>query len=159
MKTLLLPLLAGCAALLPVNSSQAAGPVGKTYGGFSPGKTFTLTVTERSSVRTKGDDADKDVPVPAGWPDFQEGQKVKFTIGSKGQLTGPGFSITFRDEEGRVNTYSNNPSLSGPEGEAATVVKNRNDKPRRATLTFYKLRFSGLIPITNTVNYEFKRNP
>ena len=157
MKTLLLPLLAGCTLLLPVHMARAEDS--ETYGGFAPGKTFTLTVTDKSSVRTKGVDADKNVPVPKGWPAFAEGDKVKFTIGDDGQLTGPGFSITFRDEKGRLNIYSNNPRFSSPKGQAATVIKNRKERVRKATLTFYRLRFSGLIPVTNTVLYELEKNP
>jgi len=157
MKKLLLPLIAGCAALLSTMPANAAGPKEKTYGGYAPGKTFTMKVIERTSVRTRGDNADRNVRVPSRWPDFKEGQKVEFVIGGKGELTGPGFSINYKTEEGRVNLYANNPTFSSPKGMAALVYKSRKGSPRVVTMTFYKLRFSGFTPITNTVTYRFER--
>ncbi len=151
MKKLLFPILAGCAALLPVNSLLAAD-----YGGLEPGKTFTMTVTSATSVRTKGLDGDRNVRVPDGWPDLKEGDTLTFVIGKKGQLTGPGFSIGYKTEEGRINLYSNNPSFSYPRGESAAITKNYQDKPKVVRLTFYKLHFSGFTPITNTLTYKLE---
>lgn len=156
MKKLLIPIVAGFAALLPVSSLRAADPAA-TYGGLVPGQTFTMTVTDASSVRTRGTNADHDVPVPDGWPDLKEGDSVQFVIGNRGQLTGPGFSISYKSEKNNVNLYSNNPSFSSPRGEAAAITKNDKDKPRVVRLTFYKLHFSGLIPITNTVTYKLEK--
>lgn len=153
MKTQLIPLLAGCAALLPFSGLQAADVAGRTYGGFLPGKVFTLTVTERSSIRTSGISVTKHVAIPDGMPDFNKGQDVKFKIGRYGRLNGPGFSITYRSSKSRVNFYSNNPGGFSSDGEAATVSKNSNNKPIGATLTFYKFRFSGFKPVTNSVSY------
>ena len=156
MKKLLFPILAGCAALLPVSSLRAADPA-TTFGGFTPGQTFTMTVTDATSVRTKGTDADRNVPVPDGWPDLKEGDSVKFVIGKNGQLTGPDFSITYKSEKERINLYSNNPTLTSPRGEAAVISKNHVDKPRVVRLTFYKLHFSGFLPVTNTVTYKLEK--
>lgn len=153
MKKHLLPILAGCAALVPLIPSQADG---QTFGGFAPGKIFRLTVTERSSVRTRWFDTKENVPVPDGIPDFQEGQTVRFKIGLRGQLKGPGFAIRYRRSENRVNFYSNNPTVSSPQGDAARVSKTRSKEPKSATLIFYKLRFSGIVPITNSVRYELE---
>ena len=156
MKKLLFPILAAGAALLPVSSLRAADP-STTYGGFTPGQTFTMTVTNATSVRTKGTDADRNVPVPDAWPDLKEGDSLEFVIGKNGQLTGPGFSITYKSEKERINFYSNNPSFSSPRGESAVITKNYLDKPNVVRLTFFKLHFSGFIPITNTVTYKLER--
>ena len=81
-----------------------AGPAGKTYGGFSAGDKFTLKVYDaycrKSSISGGGL-----VPIPSGIPKFKIGQKVKFKIGNKGQLTGPGFSVIFENSDGYSSYY------------------------------------------------------
>ena len=149
-------MMIGCGALLPLSEMKAAEPAVKTYGGFTPGQTFTFTVTDRTSTKTRGTKVTKNVPVPNGIPDFAEGQTVKFTIGAKGQLKGSGFSIRYRSDKGDVNLYSNNPSTSSIAGEAATVSKTRRDRPTDATLTFYRVRFSGFVPISHFVQYDLE---
>jgi len=152
MKTLILPIIVAAGALFPVTALKA-----ETFGGFEPGKKFTLTVTERTSTKTKGDNVTKNAPIPNGIPNFAVGQKVRFRIGDNGNLVGGEFNIAFRREEGDIVIYSNNPTFRKPRGDAGTVTKNSNGRPVEATLTFYRFRFSGFIPITNTVNYVFER--
>lgn len=154
MKKLFLPILLGCSALLPVSQLQAAET---TFGDFTPGQTFTLTVTERFTSRTKGFKVTKNVAVPNGIPDFKIGDKVKFTIGNKGQLKGPDFKITYRSDRGRYNLYANRPTLETTQGSVATVYKNSANKPTRTAVTFDRLSFSGIIPVTTTVDYVFKK--
>lgn len=156
MKKPLFPLLAGCAALFLVTPLQAADSVA-TFGGFAAGKTFTMTVTERESYKTKGDNADQNVPVPDDMVNFKKGQRVTFVIGRNGQLKGPGFSIRYETEQDQVNTYSNNPSVNSPEGKSAAVSKTPRDKPKVVRLTFYRVKFSGNTPITNTVTYKMEK--
>ncbi len=154
MKNLFLPILLGCAVLLPVSRSQAAGT---TFGDFTPGQTFTLTVTERTIIRTKGFYATKINKVPDGVPSFSVGDHVMFTIGSEGQLKGAGFKITYRSDRGRYNLYANRPTLHSAKGSAATVYKSLTNKPVRAAMSFDRLTFSGIIPVTTTVDYVFKK--
>ena len=154
MKTTVL-MLAASAAWLTISPTQAADPA-KTFGTFHAGDTFSLHVTERSSIRAKGDDAAKAAPVPAGVPNFSKGQKVKFTIGAQGQLKGSGFSIKFKGRVGFVNAYSNDPSWGSREGDAATVVKPERGAPSHATLNFFRFSFSGFIPVLNTVKYQLE---
>lgn len=139
--------------MLPFTQLQATGIAGETFGGFARGKQFKLIVTERASIRTTGSHVTRHVAVPDGMPDFNKGRIVKFTIGKNGRLIGPGFSITYRSSKSRINYYSNNPSGFSSEGEAATVSKTSRNKPTGATLTFYKFRFSGFKPVTNSVSY------
>ena len=153
MKHLFLPILLGCAALLPVSRLQAV----ETFGDFKAGQTFTLTVTERHTSRTKGFNVTKNVKVPDGIPDFKVGDPVKFTIGSNGQLKGPGFRITYRSDCGRYNLYANRPTLNTTKGSVATVYKSSTDKPVRAAMSFDRLTFSGIIPVTTSVDYVFKK--
>lgn len=148
MKNRLLPLLIG-GALLPFGDLSAQ----ETYGDFTPGQTFTFTVTEKTVRKTRGTSVRRDVPVPNSIPDFAVGQNVQFTIGGRGQLKGPGFSIAFEGEEGRFNFYSNDPSFDEPNGEAATVRKSSRNRPKSATLTFYKFKFDGFVPVTTVVHY------
>ena len=156
MKLFLMPILLGIGTLLPLSQSQAAEPATKTYGGFEPGQTFSFTVTDKISNRTRGDDLTRNAPVPSGVPDFDEGQTVNFVIGARGQLKGPGFSIKFRADEADVNFYSNNRNSSRISGATAIVPKTHDDKPTDATLTFFRLRFSGFTPITHYVRYELE---
>lgn len=153
MKTQLLAIATTAGVLLPVSSLKAAD----SFGGFEPGKRFTLTVTERESTMTKGLKVTKNVSIPNGVPDFSKGQKVFFRIGEKGNLVGSDFNIIYRREEGDIVFYSNNPTFSKPKGDSATVTKNSNNRPVEATMTFYRFRFSGFIPVTNTVIYVLER--
>ena len=154
MKNLLLPILLGCAALLPVSRSQAADT---TFGDFTVGQTFTLTVTERTIIRTKGFSSKEIKTVPDGVPKFEVGDHVKFTIGGEGQLKGAGFKITYRSDRGRYNLYANRPTLLSAKGSAATVYKTLQNKPVRAGMSFDRLTFSGIVPVTTTVDYVFKK--
>jgi hypothetical protein len=153
MKTILPSIILAAGVMLPLNPLNAA----QSYGGFVPGSKFTFTVKERTSISTKGTKVTKNAPIPSGVPDFAKGESVKFIIGSKGQVTGPDFKITFRKKQGLVVLYSNNPTVSKPRGEAATITKNSAGRPIEATLSFSRLHFSGFIPVTNTVNYVFER--
>ncbi|MEO5913964.1 MAG: hypothetical protein ABIS50_07000 [Luteolibacter sp.] len=101
MKTLITAIVACCAALLPVTQAQAAEPAAKKYGDFKPGDTFTMKVATVAPIGTR----------PKGFPVFTKGQNVKFTIGTKGELKGPGFSINFKPEgsSGGENYYDNAP--------------------------------------------------
>ena len=157
MKTLLLPILVGCGTLFPLAQSHAAEPASTTYGGFTPGQRFVLTVTDRTSTKTRGSKVTDGAPVPDGIPDYPIGKKVLFTIGDKGQLTHPGYSIIFRREEGDVNFYANKPTFSKPSGSAATITKNSSEKPIAGTLTFSRFHFSGFVPVTNTVTYVLEK--
>lgn len=154
MKKLLLPILLGFSALLPVTRLQAADT---TFGDFTAGQTFTLTVTGRSTARTKGTHVTKNVGIPDGVPDFAVGDRVKFTIGNNGQLKGPGFTIKYRREEGHYNVYAKYPSLDSPKGSGAIVSKSPKDKPVKVALTFNRLSFSGIIPVTTSVDYVMKK--
>lgn len=154
MKTLLIiPIIAGFGAILSSSELRAAESVAKSYGGFTRGQEFKLTVTEKVSIRTSGTQVTRNVPVPDGMPDFNKGRSIKFTIGKAGRLMGPGFSIRFQSGKPRINLYSNNPSGYSSEGEAATVSKDSNRKATGATMTFYRFRFSGFRPVINSVSY------
>lgn len=153
MKTTLHPIIGICATLLPFTQLQAAESHSTKFGGFEAGKKFTLTVSDRTSVRTNGRKVTKGVPVPAGIPDFRVGHDVNFTIGASGQLKGSGFSIVYRTSRSQTNFYSNNPSGFISDGQAASVSKTSTNRPKGARLVFYTFRFSGFTPITNTVTY------
>ena len=100
MKQLLLQTIACCAILLPFSQVEA-----KTFGEFKPGKAFTLTVDQVISVKTVGFTYNTKAAIPAGVPKFKKGQKVKFKIGKKGQLTAKGLSIPYKSDAGTSNTY------------------------------------------------------
>lgn len=153
MKHLLLQTIACCAVLLPFSQAEA-----KTYGGFTPGKTFTMKVKEKVSGKVDmTGKVLKKTPVPAGIPDYKVGQKIKFKIGAKGQLTGPdGLSLPFKNDAGTANVYYIQPSRSNPSGDIGQVFKDTEGKPTDTALTFFKVKISGFIPTTYTVVYTLE---
>ena len=153
MKTLLLKAIVCCAAILPISQAQA----GKLFGEFAPGKTFTLTVTEVVSVKGSLGGVSKKAAVPAGIPKFTKGQKVKFTIGAKGQLTGNGFSIPFETDGGTSNAYVTLPTATKTMADIGTVYKTETNRPSGAALSFFKVRMEGFNSTVWSVNYVFAK--
>ena len=116
MKTLLLHVIALCAAVLPVTQAQAVEPAGKKYGDFKPGDSFYMKVSSLSEIGTR----------PGDFPKFRPKQIIKFTIGPKGQLTGDGFSINFEPKgttKGET-TYDNATSSTHTLVHQAVVQSN-----------------------------------
>ena len=143
MKTLLVQVLVICGSLLPLANAQAGGPASKTFGGFSPGKKFTLIVQSVTSSQSIGTNTKPIVAIPTGIPNFKKGQTVKFTIGTKGQLTGPGFSIPMLASSALINSYAKLPNIGSLSPNGAGVYKNSVGNPVGSTLLFYKYRISG----------------
>lgn len=141
------------AALLPFSQAQAA----TTYGGFAPGKTITMTVKTRISKAVVGFGTKaKTVAVPSGVPDYKLGQKITFTIGSKGQLTAKNLSLPFKSDAGTANVYYIKPDSSHPQGDIGQVFKTVKNKPLAAHLLFVRVKISGTTPTTTTVDYTFE---
>jgi hypothetical protein len=160
MKTLMINTIACCALLLPVSQVQAAG-AGKTFGGFKPKQTFAFKVSSVASVRTVGAKVSK-VPVPAGIPNFKLKQTVRFTIGAKGQLTGPGFSIPFysKNSSAAGNGYTNVTPGNNESPIVGLVLKNQGSAnagtPASASIIFSKYSVQGTKVTTNAVTYYFE---
>lgn len=161
MKSLLTALAIGCISILPVaqvNAAPAAETATtfapKTYGGFKPGKKFSFKVTKVISTKMSlGGKPQKTTP-PKGIPKFKKGQKVKFTIGKKGELKGPGFSLTYKGDGGSANAYANAPKKGATQGDVGEVFKiNSNNKPTGVALTFFKVELKGFVPTVYSVNY------
>ncbi len=157
MKTLLAFIVVACGAIAPVMAAPASkGPQFKTYGGFAPGKKFTFTITEMESNKSDLGGKPKKCPVPKGIPKFAKGDKVKFTIGKKGELTGPGFSIKFASDAGTANAYANKPSKSQPQADIGQVFKDTNGKQTAAALNFFKVDVKGFSSTVYAVTYIFE---
>jgi hypothetical protein len=155
MKKILLQTIVGCSALLSFGLAQAAsGPVGKTYGGFAPGKTFTFTVTQKTSTKTTGLTVIKKAAVPNGIPNYAKGQQVKFTIGDRGQLTAKGFSMKFKSDGGTANAYATTSTTTQP--NVGLVHKNLKNRPTGVSLSFFKVSISGFTVSTNAVYYTLE---
>lgn len=160
MKALLTAIVVASAAILPATSIQAA-PAGKTiefaakkkFGDFTSGQKFTFTVDEVVSSKATLGGVNKKTPVPGGIPKFKKGQKVKFTIGSKGELKGPGFTIKFEADGGLSNVYVNKPKKGSTQADTATVYKNANNKPAGVALSFFKVTVKGFTPTVYSVHY------
>ena len=154
MKTLL-KLSIGIVALLPFAQVQAAPVGGKLFGDFAPGKQFTLTVSDVTVVKATISGGNVVASVPKGVPNFKEGQTVKFTIGKKGELTGPGFSTSFRAGSGVSNAYADKVKRGSLQlADVGIVFKDGTSlEPTGVNLTFYKITGSGFSTATYAVNY------
>lgn len=151
MKQLLLHTIACCAVLLPFSQAEA-----KSFGGFSPGKTFTFTVKVKTVTKTTGFTVKENAPVPDGVPNFKKGEKVTFTVGAKGQLTAKGMSIPFKKDGNIVNTYITNVTSSNPRVDLGHVYKTRSDKPTGVGLSFTRTKGSGLNTSVTAVAYALE---
>lgn len=151
MKQLLLQTIACCAVLLPFSQLEA-----KTYGGFKPGKSFTMKVTEKITAKNVGTKVVKNVPVPAGVPNYQKGQKVKFTIGAKGQLIAKGMSIPFKSDGGSANVYNKTVTTGAPKSDTGEVFKSSTNKPTGVALMFNRTTVSMTGATVTTVTYTLE---
>ncbi len=147
MKTITSILMTAGIALLPITQAAA-----KTFGGFAPGKTFTLTVKQVNSTQTIGYKAPKVVPIPPGIPKFKIGDKVKFEIARNGQLKGPDFLLPYVSSTASINTYSIQPSLNLLSPNGGIVTKNSKNQATGCALDFYKYRIPGTTINSLTVN-------
>lgn len=119
--TKLLKIIACAATLLPLGQLQA-----KDFGGLNPKKTFTLVVKRIESVDITTSKREA-VPIPKGVPTFMVGQKIKFTVGSKGELMGKGFNVPFRMSEATSSSTSANTYSTQPKLPASQAARNRTD--------------------------------
>lgn len=148
MKTISKILLMTSLAILPISNAAA-----KTFGGFTPGKTFTLTVKQVNSTQSIGYKiSKKNVPIPSGIPKFNVGTKVKFEIGRNGQLTSKGISLPFVSGGTGLNTYSILPTLNLLSPNGGIVTKNSKNQVTGCALDFYKYRIPGTTINSLTVN-------
>ena len=146
---ILLPLTAGATTHTPFHK--------KTYGGWAPGKTFEFKITSRVIAKGSLDGGAKVSKVPPGIPSFKKGDKIKFVIGKRGQLTVPKkFSMPFKIDGGTVNEYYITPTQESPQGDIGQVYKNSKGKPLGGFLTFSKFVIDGFDTTTYLVNYGFE---
>lgn len=157
MRTILLKLAVCSSVFFPISEVQAAGPMGKTYGGFTSGKKVTLTVSNVDSTKLENF-VSKKSPVPAGIPKLKKGQKVKFVIGKKGELTFPGISLAFDEDNGTSNAYVDLKSKNF-NANSADIFKDTKNNAAGAVLFLYKEKPGGLmpIPVVYTVKYTLKK--
>lgn len=158
MKQLLTKIIACAAILLPVTAGATTYEPfrAKTYGGWEPGKTFEFKIASRTIAKGSLDGV-KTSKVPPGIPNFKKGDKIKFVIGKKGQLTVPKkFSLPFKADAGSANEYFIAPSQDRPQGDVGQIFKNSKDKPLGGFLTFSKFVLDGFNTTTYLVNYSFE---
>jgi len=156
MKKLFVCALALLATLVPLQLADAAPRPAPVFGGWSPGKTFTLRVTDVASYTNQGG-TNIAVPIPKGAPVFTLGQQVTFKIGKKGELIAPGMKIAFSADGGSANVYVGKPKR-GAAPPAASVFKSiSTGEPLNANLDFVVVKIQNRIPSLTWVSY--KLNP
>ncbi|RYD82713.1 MAG: hypothetical protein EOP84_09000 [Verrucomicrobiaceae bacterium] len=141
-----------CAALLPFSALHAASPASKTFGGFKPSQKFTLTVQEVTSTQAVGTKVKNGAKIPEGIPSFKKGQKITVKIESKGEWTGPGFSIPLLNSSTAVNSYAKQPTSKTVSPVVATVIKSSSGKPAGGSMVFYQYRISEYSLSNLTIN-------
>lgn len=170
MKTLLTALIVCFGTVLPHAHAQqvdAAPAVSSTdfkkkknYGGLDPGKSFKLEAGEPVIIKGSNPfDSKRIKKAPKGVPNFKEGKKIKFKIGKKGELTGPGFKMKLDrksiSDVSNLYTSGLDPKNSSIQPSTAIVYKNFKGKPTGIALSFYKVQVKGTTPTVYTVNYLF----
>ena len=157
MRAIVLQLFAICALFLPLDQAEARAPKPPAvFGGFPVGKTFTFTVTNVSSSGSVGGQIVNPAPIPKGVPVLVNGQQVTFTIGKKGELKGPGFSILFQTDGGTSNVYVNKPK-KGAQPTTAIVHKNlTTGEPTGVSMAFFTFKLVKRVPNVNQVYYTLQ---
>lgn len=141
-KRLLIPFLALATMFVAVSHVEAGGVAGKRFGGFKAGEKFSLTVQSVTSSQTIGKRTKDKSSIPEGIPKFKKGSTVKFVIGRKGELTGPGISIAYIGASGKMNAYAKLPTYRTPSPNAASVFKDDKGRADGVILTFYLYRLN-----------------
>lgn len=154
MRILLLQLIALVALFAPVCSAETRAPRPPTVvGDFIAGSSFSLPlVFMNCSASAFGQNPEPAVP-PKGVPAFAPGQTIRFKIGKKGQLIGPGFKISFHSESPGSNTYVGLATRKVPNPPAAVVFKDGAGRPIGVGIQFILVKRIDQIPITYFVNY------
>ncbi|WP_345716018.1 hypothetical protein, partial [Luteolibacter yonseiensis] len=134
MKIITLIRLALCALL--ITATAHAAPAGKRFGGFAAKQTFTLTIEDRQSFETQGSETVASFRIPAGIPRFNVGQTVKFTIGRKGELKGPGFSLPLDQDNSDYNQYSSASTAKNPAQNTALLTKTSAGTTQQIVIYF-----------------------
>lgn len=153
MKKLLVRALALLATLVPLQLAVAAPNPPPVFGGWSPGKTFTMRVTDASSYTNQGG-GNVAVPVPKGAPVFTLGQEVTFKIGKKGELLAPGVKLRFVSDGGSANVYLGKAKRAAP--PSASVFKSTvTGEPLNVNMDFVVVKIVNRIPSLTWVSYKF----
>jgi hypothetical protein len=153
MRTLIIKAIACFAALLPFTQVHAADPAGRNYYNLTPGTKFTLKVTSVISTVAGLDGKAKRGPVPAGIPKFKKGDRVKFSIGSKGELKGPDFTTAFKTASADTTVYADKIVGTKLPDSAAVKTSLTTDKVVYTQLAFHKISGSGFGTKVNFVVY------
>lgn len=134
--------LAVCSVFL-TSVTHAAGPAGKLHGGFAPKKTFTFEVQERTSFESNGSTTVISYNIPAGIPNFNIGESVKFIIGKNGQLKGPGFSFPIESGNRDYNHYVTVSTPKNRTPDVAIVTKSTPGTAQQVAIYFYHQKSDG----------------
>ncbi len=160
MKKLFIQAFALFAALAPLHLAEAAPAAARAprpapvFGGWSPGKTFTLRVTNVSSYTNNGS-GNIAVPIPKGAPVFTLGQQVTFKIGKKGELLAPGVNIAFSADGGSANVYVGKPKRGAAPPTASVFKSITTGEPLNANLDFVVVKIQNRMPSVTWVSYKF----
>jgi len=131
------------AAILLTASAQAASPAGKRFAGFVAKEIITLTIQDRQSYQTEGSKTTQTLVVTGNVPKFHVGQTIKFTIGAKGQLKGPGFILNLGEGNADYNQYVSAASAKKVNQDAAILTKNSSGGTQQIVLYFYDDNVTG----------------
>ncbi|MES2475916.1 MAG: hypothetical protein V4640_09050 [Verrucomicrobiota bacterium] len=163
MKTLFTAIVVCLGTLAPLVQAQsvdaapaAASTEFKSIGGFPTGKKFTLKVEEAIFAKASLTGSGPLKKAPAGLPNYKKGQSIKFKIGNKGELIGPGFNMKLKDSSDVSNVYTSgiNKKLPTSQPNVAIVYKDSKGKAIGVALSFYKFNIKGFQTTTYTAFYS-----
>ncbi|RYD18287.1 MAG: hypothetical protein EOP88_23115 [Verrucomicrobiaceae bacterium] len=157
MRNLLTTLVIACGAIVPVATVQAAPAsqlsefAKKDFGGFKAGFKFTLKVKEITTIATSG-------KPPGSIPKFKKGEKIKFTIGQKGELIGPKkVKIKFQGTSANIVEYSSIGKDPLKLSSSGRIAKGTTGKPESGVITFNINVLKGFTPNSYQVSYTLEK--
>lgn len=121
---------------------------------FPSGTSFFMKVTKVvSSKAGSGGFTPSGVRIPPGIPKYKVGDKIRFTIDDKGNLTWVDRKLPLYGDYDGFISYKKFPTDTKPYPDVANVYVNSLNKPKNAEIYFYKKKASGTV---HTVLYEMK---
>jgi hypothetical protein len=129
----------------------------RPFGGFEPFKKFKLTVTKVTSVKRTGAAVIANSPIPAGIPNYRLGEKVRFTIGRRGELKALGLNIAFKNGNPNVNNYLNPVTPPNLDVQGSGIGKGVTGQPINMIINYQKVEGAGSSITIYNVSYILKK--
>jgi hypothetical protein len=96
-------------------------------------------------------------PIPAGIPNYRLGEKVRFTIGRRGELKALGLNIAFKNGNRNVNNYLNPVTPPNLDVQGSGIGKGVTGQPINMIINYQKVEGTGSSITIYNVSYILKK--